>query len=100
MYRSKAIGNDADYEAALARIDELMGAERGTPEGEELDVLTDLVVNYDWENDSPSRMMLSDPDRSRSGIFVDHNCWRCEHGEKPCVSGHPNRCAYPHARND
>jgi len=47
MDRSKAIGNDADYEAALARIDELMDAERGTPEGEELDVLTNLVVNYD-----------------------------------------------------
>jgi len=57
MDRPKAIRNDADYEAALARIDELMGAERGTPEGEELDVLTDLVVNYDWENDSPSRVM-------------------------------------------
>jgi len=94
----KMIRSDADYMAALARIDALMDAEPGTPEGDELNKLTDLVVHYEW--DLTSRTMLSDPDRSRSGIFVNHNCWRCEHGEKPCVSGHPNRCVYPHARND
>lgn len=32
---------------ALARIDALMDAEPGTPEGEELDVLTDLVEHYE-----------------------------------------------------
>jgi HTH-type transcriptional regulator/antitoxin HigA len=31
----------------LARIDALMDAEHGTPEGEELDVLTDLVEHYE-----------------------------------------------------
>ncbi|MBI1728985.1 MAG: transcriptional regulator [Candidatus Rokubacteria bacterium] len=43
----KPIRIEADYEAALARIDALMDAEPGTPEGEELDVLTDLVEHYE-----------------------------------------------------
>ena len=37
---------EADYEAALARIDALMNAEPGTPEGEELDIPVDLVEHY------------------------------------------------------
>lgn len=41
-----------------------------------------------------------DPDYSRVGIFVNHNCSRCRSGELPCKSGNPNRCEYPHARND
>lgn len=43
----KAIRTEGDYEAALARIDALLDAEPGTPEGEELDVLTDLVEHYE-----------------------------------------------------
>jgi HTH-type transcriptional regulator/antitoxin HigA len=43
----KAIRTEADYEAALTRIDTLMDAEPGTQEGEELDVLTDLVEHYE-----------------------------------------------------
>jgi HTH-type transcriptional regulator/antitoxin HigA len=43
----KAIRTEADYEAALVRIDALMDAEPGTREGEELDVLTDLVEHYE-----------------------------------------------------
>jgi HTH-type transcriptional regulator / antitoxin HigA len=43
----KPIRTEADYEAALARIDALMNAEPGTPEGEELDVLADLVELYE-----------------------------------------------------
>lgn len=38
---------EEEYLAALARIDELMGAEPGTPEGEELDRLTDLVIEHE-----------------------------------------------------
>ena len=41
-----------------------------------------------------------DPDHSRSGIFVYHNCWKCRSGEKACVRGNPNLCEYPVARND
>ena len=47
MSRIRAIRTETDYEAAMARIDELMDAESGTPEGEELDVLTDLVELYE-----------------------------------------------------
>ena len=38
---------EADCETALARIDELMDAEPGSPEGRELDVLVDLVDLYE-----------------------------------------------------
>ena len=47
MSTIKRIRTEADYQAALARIDTLMDAEPGTPEGEELDVLTDLVEHYE-----------------------------------------------------
>lgn len=46
----KAIRTEADYEAALARIDALMDAELGTSEGEDLDVLTDLVEHYEQKH--------------------------------------------------
>ena len=41
------IRTDADHEAALRRIETLMGATPGTPEADELDVLTDLVEVYE-----------------------------------------------------
>ena len=43
----RLIRTEADYEAALARVMELMDASKGTPEGEELDVLVDLVETYE-----------------------------------------------------
>jgi HTH-type transcriptional regulator / antitoxin HigA len=43
----KPIRTEADYKTALVRIDALMDAEPGTPDGEELDVLTDLVEHYE-----------------------------------------------------
>jgi HTH-type transcriptional regulator/antitoxin HigA len=47
MSRIRAVRTEADYQAALARIDALMDAGPDTPEGEELDVLTDLVELYE-----------------------------------------------------
>ena len=47
MAEVKPIRTESDYAAALARVDELMDAEAGTPEGEELDVLVDLVELYE-----------------------------------------------------
>jgi HTH-type transcriptional regulator / antitoxin HigA len=47
MSTIRAIRTEADYRAALARIDALMDAEFGTPDGDELDVLTDLVELYE-----------------------------------------------------
>lgn len=48
---------------------------------------------------------IQDPRDPRSGpvahpMFVNHNCWKCREGERPCVAGSPSRCEYPHARND
>lgn len=47
MQNIRAIRNDADHAQALARIEQLIDAEFGTPEGNELDVLTDLVELYE-----------------------------------------------------
>ena len=47
MSKIRAIRTEADYRAVLARIDSLMDADLDTPEGEELDVLTDLVELYE-----------------------------------------------------
>ncbi len=47
MASVKPIRTEADYQAALARIDALMDAKEGTSEGEELDVLVDLVEHYE-----------------------------------------------------
>jgi len=43
----KPIKTERDYEAALAEIEKLMGAEPNTPEGDKLDVLTTLVETYE-----------------------------------------------------
>ena len=43
----KPLKTEADYEATLARISELMGAKLDTPEGDELDILTTLVEHYE-----------------------------------------------------
>ena len=46
----KPIKNEADYDAALATIDSLMGAAPNTPEGDKLDVLVTLVEAYEAEH--------------------------------------------------
>ena len=46
---TKPIRTEADYEAALGRIAELMDAREGTPEGDELDVLSVLVERFEEE---------------------------------------------------
>lgn len=46
----RPIRTEADYEAALARIDALFGANPDTPEGEELDVLLVLVEHYEAQH--------------------------------------------------
>lgn len=43
----KVIKTEADYESALKRIGELMEAEPGTPDGEELELLATLVEIYE-----------------------------------------------------
>lgn len=43
----RPIKTESDYEAALQKIDQLMDAELGTPEGDQLDVLVTLVEAYE-----------------------------------------------------
>lgn len=43
----KVIKNEAGYETALARIDEILDADPGTPEGDELELLVTLVELYE-----------------------------------------------------
>lgn len=43
----KIIKNERDYDAALSRIDQLMDADLGTPDGDELELLVTLVELYE-----------------------------------------------------
>lgn len=45
----KTILSEADYEKALARLEELMDARAGSPEGDELDLLSTLIERYEDE---------------------------------------------------
>ena len=51
MSKIKSVRTDADYEAALVRIDALMDAAPNSREGEELDVLADLVESYETKHE-------------------------------------------------
>jgi HTH-type transcriptional regulator/antitoxin HigA len=44
---SKIIKTEKDYEKALARINDLMDADPGTPEGDELELLVTMVEIYE-----------------------------------------------------
>ena len=49
MAHVKPILTKAEYEAALARLDEVLQAEIGTPDGDERDMLVDLLEDYERE---------------------------------------------------
>lgn len=56
------VQTESEYEAALARIDELLGSEPFSPEDDELDRISDLVIRYEdehypIENPSPSALV-------------------------------------------
>lgn len=46
----KPIKCEADYDAALTRVDGLMDAKLDTPEGDELDVLVTLIEKYEAQH--------------------------------------------------
>ncbi len=57
MANSDPIRTEQEYQAALTRIREIFHAEEGTPEGDELEMLVDLVEVYAAEHypiDPPS----------------------------------------------
>lgn len=51
MANIKPIRTEEDYEFALTRIDELMDAEPGSLEGDEIDLLVDLVEHYESKHE-------------------------------------------------
>ena len=55
---ARVVKTDVEYEKALARIDALMAAKRGTPEGDELELLVTLVDLYEQR---VHRIDLPDP---------------------------------------
>ncbi|WP_026451797.1 helix-turn-helix domain-containing protein [Aequorivita capsosiphonis] len=46
----KPIKTEQDYTISLARIEEIWGAKRDTPEGDELDLLVTLVESYEMKH--------------------------------------------------
>ncbi len=46
----KPIRNEADYQKALERLELIFDAKRGTPEGDELEILAIIVDNYENEH--------------------------------------------------
>jgi len=46
----KPIKCEADYDAALTRVDDLMDAQPGSPEGDELDILVTLIEKYEAQH--------------------------------------------------
>jgi HTH-type transcriptional regulator/antitoxin HigA len=50
MREITSIRSDGDHDIAIARIADLMGAQPGTPEGDELDALATLVDAWETEH--------------------------------------------------
>lgn len=46
----RPIKTETDYKSALERIEELWGAKRDTPEGDEMDLLVTLVESYEMKH--------------------------------------------------
>ncbi len=67
----KPIRTRADYRAALKRIESLMRARAGSPEGEHLDVLTTLVEAYERKHypmDAPDPVAAIRFEMERKGL--------------------------------
>lgn len=46
----KPIKNEKDYQNALARLEVIFDAKKGTEEGDELEILSIIIDNYEKEN--------------------------------------------------
>lgn len=60
----RPIKTNEDYEMALSRLSELMDARRGTPQGDELDILATLVDAYESQ-----RFPIKAPDPVAAILF-------------------------------
>jgi len=50
MWRQYNEQCEADYDAALARVDDLMDAQPDSPQGDELDILVTLIEKYEAQH--------------------------------------------------
>ena len=67
MCNIKPIRTEADFDAAVERLYSLVGSEPGTPEGDEYEILGDLVEIYD---DTHHHIDPPDPD-----VVLDIESW-------------------------
>ncbi len=64
MMDIRPIRSKRDYRRALARVEDLMDAKAGTPQGDELDVLATLVEAYE-----DRRFRIEAPDAVEAILF-------------------------------
>ena len=71
MCNVKPIRTEEEYETALARVYSLMDSKPGTPEGDELDLLGDLVLLYEYRN-----IPMPIPEgRAIIGFWIEEKGW-------------------------
>jgi HTH-type transcriptional regulator / antitoxin HigA len=69
--RIQPVRNEAEHDAALARIAQLMGAQRGTKASDELEVLATLVDAYEAKNfpmDTPDPVAIIQFQMEQQGL--------------------------------
>lgn len=79
----KPIKTEADYEAVLREIEQLWGANYGSPEGDKLDVLVTLVEAYE-EKHYP----IPSPDPIEAILHYMENQGLSEHDLEPYLGSH------------
>ena len=76
----RPIRTETDYKHTLRRVDELMGARAGTPEGDELDVLATLVDAFENE-----RYPIGKPDPIAAITFRMEQLGYCRKDLEPFI---------------
>ncbi len=77
------IETESEYDAALARAEELWNAKLGTPEGKELDNLVTLIEEYEavhYPTDPPSKEAAIQFRREQSSMITKGNEESQRHG--------------------
>lgn len=70
------IRSESDYQAALAEVERLWGAEEGTPEADRLDVLFELVWAYEEAHYPASSFEPDDPIAAIEAAMEDRGLTR------------------------